>query len=242
MKKYTVWILALACCAGHLSANVISVDLGKASTEALEASDVAGRVPASNWTVASGTPDLSGVALNYSDGAASGATLTADFSGNLTTRVGVTGDANTEMFNSGGGILGASGSDITVSGLSTAGAWAGGYDVYVYFAPSSLDNASRTLNLTIGGTSYYAELVTGSSNYSSTFDLVDSTKNWEREFGNYAVFSGVTGSSFTLNATSNFSGTIGLTGMQIVAVPEPATLGMLGIGSILVVIVRRWTR
>lgn len=190
---------------------VISIDLG--SNEALETGDSAGIVPAASWNHVFGYPDFSNAALNFSDGTAS---ISADFSGNFTTRIGITSDENTEMFNRGGGVNSGDGSDITVSGLPTSNDWADGYDVYVYFAPGSADNNTRTLDLTIGATIYYAELATGSSNYSGSFDLVGSTLNYARESGNIVKFSGLTGSAFTLTATANVQNTIAVTGLQIV--------------------------
>jgi hypothetical protein len=229
--------LLAAVLVGPVSAAVISVELG--NNEALEPADAAGVVSAANWKQASGSPDFSGVALNFSDGTASGATIAGDFSSNLTTRVAVTGDTNTEMFNRGGGINSAAGSDITVSDLPTTGDWAQGYDVYIYFAPSSADNSTRTLNLAIGGTTYYAEIDTGSSNYSGSFEQVDSTSIIARESGNYAVFSGLSGNSFTLNLTSNVQNVIGATGLQIVAVPEPASMMLVAAGAVLIGFRRR---
>jgi hypothetical protein len=230
MKKYLITTLVLITTGLCANAEVISVDLGKANTEALESEDVAGVVPVANWDVASGFPDLTAFALT------SGAIVTADFSGNLTTSVGVTADVNTEMFNSGGGVNSGTGSDITFANLPTTGVWSGGYDVYVYFAPSSGNN---TLDLTIGDTTYYAQLDSGSSNYSGSFDQVTSELNYARESGNYVKFSGISGNSFTLKASSNIGNTIAITGMQIVSVPEPATMGLLASGGIIALLFRR---
>lgn len=197
------------------TAQMINIELG--NNEALEAGDAAGVEVSANWTQVSGWPDFSGESLNYSDGSPSAATVSADFSGNLTTRIGVISDVNTEMYNRGGGVNSGTGSDITVSGLPTTGDWSDGYDVYAYFAPSSSDNTPRTLNLTIGSTTYYTELNTGSANYSGTFSPADSTDINSRDSGkNYALFPDVTGGSFTLTAVSGYANTIAITGMQVV--------------------------
>lgn len=91
------------------------------------------------------------------------------------------------------------------------------------------DNGTDPLDLTLGGTTYYAELVNGTPNYTGTFDLVDSTNSAARQSGNYVKFSGITGSSFdlTLAAGPTSSERLGAAGIQIVAIPEPSTLLMM---------------
>jgi hypothetical protein len=197
--------------------SILSVDLGNTG-ETLESGDTAGVYPVANWAVAAGSPDLTNAPLSYSDGAASDATISADFTYNKTTTIGVTADANTEMYNRGGGILNGAGTDITVDGLPTTSEWTGGYDVYVYFAPSAGYSTTNDLDLTIGETTYYTTLATSSTNYTGSFAQATATDSGSRDSGkNYAKFTGVTGTSFTLNAVCNQMDRIAITGMQIVS-------------------------
>lgn len=225
MKYYmkTIGLLtavsALVFCGSAVASPMISIDLG--SNEAVEPADEAGVVAATNWNQAAGSPDFSDVALEYSDGTASGATVSGDFASNKTSPVGVTADPNTEMFNRGGTVNQSAGSDITVSGLATDGDWEIGYDVYVYFASRSDFTTTNDLDLTIGDTTYLVELSGGTANYTGTFESADATSTPRDTGKNYVKFTGVTGSTFTLNAFCAVNDRLLITGMQIVPIPKP---------------------
>jgi hypothetical protein len=115
------------------------------------------------------------------------------------------------------------------------------YDVYVYFG-SDTDSLTRG-QVTIGSTSYYFGTMgsTSFTGYAITTDTGgDSISN---PLANYAKFSGLTGSSLYVETKTNFGPDSnpagGIFGIQIVAVPEPATVSLLGLGGLALLIRRR---
>lgn len=90
------------------------------------------------------------------------------------------------------------------------------YDVYVYF------NQGDDLDLHLGGT----DVPNLNSNDTSAF-FEDAAVNGT---GNYWVFKGVTGTSFTLTADGS-NGPF-LFGMQINEVPEPSSAALLGLAAL----------
>jgi hypothetical protein len=100
------------------------------------------------------------------------------------------------------------------------------YDVYVY-ADGNNNNNNRTALYTIGSTTVENTDPAGAS-FSGTY--IEGT--------NYVHFTGLSGASFTLNATPASGADGGLTprapvnGMQIVQVPEPGSAFLLALGGL----------
>lgn len=120
------------------------------------------------------------------------------------------------------------------------------YDVYVYMRD---DGTSRAGEFTIGSTTYYAR--------GNGAGLVPNTGvGWTRsadttvgagtdiDQGNYVRFEGVAGSSFTMDWTTVYAGDSAwrnkVVGFQIVAIPEPATISLIGMVGVGLVAVRRF--
>jgi len=125
---------------------------------------------------------------------------------------------------------------VTVNGISTS-LFPNGYDVYVYFGA---DSNGRTGEVSDGTTtfSYTTASADGtfddSSDYLLTTDTVAGSPN-----ANYAIFSGLTGSSVTIDLIRGSSNS-GIYGIQLVsAIPEPSSALLLGIGFASINMLRR---
>lgn len=192
----------------------------------LAASDIAGVVPQGNWNnlagavgAASGLWGDDGVATTASVSWSSPNTWSSTGRGeennlltgpNRTLLIGYldTGDNS------------ATAASVTVSGLPAAFA-SGGYNVIVYALGGV---GGRGGGYTIGGTT-----LIGTAPFNPT-DLEQDAGVDMTDVGNYLVFSGLTGDSFTLVADAtlgNFRAPIN--GIQIVAVPEPGAIALLAV-------------
>jgi hypothetical protein len=108
------------------------------------------------------------------------------------------------------------------------------YDVYVYF---SSDAAGRNGTVTDGTSTFYfstlglASVSGANALFAQTTDMTGANPG-----ANYAVFSGLTGSSqiFTVDPKSGNDQWLGIAGFQVVAVPEPSALALGAIGLLLV--------
>lgn len=232
MRTRTFLSLGILFCLGVArvlaQTDVISVNLGgTVSTPRPDRQDVVGFVQAAGWTNVFGTPDVSGVALPFENGSRSGATISIQGGkGNRSAQVAVEPrDANTKMFNRGLGLRQSEETTVTVTGLPTDGSWAGGYEVYVYFAPDGnmpkLD--TQSFSIACGDVVYQGKLNMRASNYSGQFVRLESTDPKAPGGGNYVLFTGLTGGTVTIRAkTDQTPNAILITGLQIFARPGGA--------------------
>ena len=127
---------------------------------------------------------------------------------------------------------------ITISGLLDDGV--PGFTVYVY-RDSDADDATRVGTYTISGATAGNATITGTGDPSNNdaiapFEYFQVDPDGPTETGNYIVFNGVSGSTFTLTATPSGGATprSPVNGIQIdgvSAVPEPAGLAVAGVAA-----------
>ena len=182
----------------------------------MSGSESAGVVPATNWNSAAGT---SGTLTQAKDnlGLPSGVALTYAAAGTWTVGL-ADSPGNVRLMNGYLDTNDASVTTITVSGLPAAFV-SNGYDVYVY---CNGDGTNRTGIYTIGGASIRVQ---DNAIFNGTFLPANNSA------GNYALFSGLSGSGFTLTATPDQSVNgfrAPVNALQIVArsgtLPAPANL------------------
>jgi hypothetical protein len=119
------------------------------------------------------------------------------------------------------------------------------YSLYTIIVYLSSDTAGRTGTVNIGSTTYDfstmgpAEIggtpaTAGSGN--ATFTQTTDTSG-ANPSADYAVFSGLTGSSQTITADIPNYG--GIAGFQVVAAPEPSSIGLASMGGLALLLMRR---
>jgi len=124
------------------------------------------------------------------------------------------------------------------TGVSLSGITYSVYDIYVYF---SSDTAGRVGTVSLGSTTYdfstvgSASIAGGSASFVQTTDTTGANPT-----ANYVVFTGLTGSTQTIDSYVNLWG--GIAGIQIVAVPEPGTLALVGLGGLATLVMARRSR
>lgn len=197
---------------GTAAPRIISIDFvggkvsnGTVTPTPMGATEMAGVKPATHWNEASGASSTAALTpLVQSDGTSlTGSGVTWSSPGdpnNLTNNPGVFSvgftDAagDTRMMN--GYLDPASGSTpaatVTVSGLS------GTYDVYVYFMASLQSGVTRTHKVAIGSASVTVSQTGPTSTTFPGYTQVTATGGT----GNYYIFKGVTGATFTLTSTA----------------------------------------
>jgi hypothetical protein len=123
----------------------------------------------------------------------------------------------------------APGETLTITGLGPAFT-DNGYKVMVFFDMGS--SAARTYGFTIGGTTYWTNDVTGTDADSNDDGLMEwrqalgTTSATATQSANYAVFEGLTADSFTIEGETT-GGRAVISGLQVVAVPEPSSSAIL---------------
>jgi hypothetical protein len=237
VKTMKPLVLVSLAAAATASASTISWNYDRFGS--VTGSAVAGVVPVANWNnswPANPTTDL------IDD---SGATTTLDITYNSFNTwsiqgsdPGLDGDStsNKRLLN---GYLNAGnaewGPSITSSSVSITEIPYENYNVIVYF---SADDSGREGEVTNGASTYYfSTLGAGSlAGSNATLTQTASTSNSDYASGNYAVFTGLSGTSQTITVQMRDNDEWGgIAGFQVVAVPEPgvALLGGLGLVGLL---------
>jgi hypothetical protein len=129
----------------------------------------------------------------------------------------------------------ANGISITVSSLDPVFT-AGGYNVYVYFVSDSDEDRGGGYTVNDGVVNilkYGSTLATPSSFIEDLGTDIDNSLD-----GTHLLFSGLTGSSFTLTTDASLTTPNGfrapVNGIQIVPVPEPTAVALFGGGVVLI--------
>lgn len=220
-------VLVLAAAAPSRAATIAVNFVGNGGTGGtLATTDSAGVLASTNYNNVTVSSSATAIALNDDSGTASGATFTFSSGGNFAAGNENPVGGNEKLYR--GYIFG--NSSVTISGIPY-----GLYDLYTY---GMNDSAGRTAQTTVGAATFYgvspnpgaAGYIDGNSGTPFTYTRSISTDpNAGTPLGNYARFSNLSGSTltFTHQATSNNGF---LAGFQIVQVPEPSSLGLVGLG------------
>jgi hypothetical protein len=198
----------------------------------LAPTDVAGALAVPNWNNV-GSDNATSAPLNTSAGAATTATVSVSGMNNAWSLATVPTTPDGTMMQGYLDSGNATTTTVTVANLPAA-ITAAGYNVYVYYDGDN-GGTPRSGQYTIGGQSIFA-LDPANTNFSGTFTQVPSSSNTDQgantPAGNYMIFSGLTGNSFTLTTTPAFSttGTLRapINAIQIAGVPEPSSLLLAG--------------
>jgi hypothetical protein len=222
--------------------------------------DVAGVVPLGNWNSFIDDPAIASETfnLNLSNGAPSGATITITGSPNdWDTNINETLSPNHKMML---GYVDTNNTTITnlaITGLP-ASVTTGGYNVIVYYDGEN-GTEHRVGRYEVNGVSQWGK--DAGLAFSGTFTQgqtsVDPLAGGGAQLnnlpatvpvpaGNYMVFGPLSGPDFTLRAQASVtqSGTAraAINGLQIIQIPEPATMALIGVGVVIAsagVVVRR---
>lgn len=124
--------------------------------------------------------------------------------------------------NRNGGVIGTV-SQLDITNFAT-------YDVYVYFNRNGA-TPTESYDITLGATTFSVT----TNNTAAAFTEANAGNSFT---GNYVVFQGVTGTSFTVTAGDSGQADY-IYGMQIVSVPEPSSTALLGLGGLALILRRR---
>ena len=132
---------------------------------------------------------------------------------------------------------------VTVSGLAVPFT-NDGYDVIVYFDGGSSDADWITAYTITGGditTVIYGKDKGGTGDWDGVFTKASGTSSDNvNALGNYVRFDGLKASAFTLTATPvTGMGQGPINGLQIIALPEPVSLALVGVGLAATLVARR---
>jgi len=243
-KRFALIVSAAAAAAATASsahAAVVGIDFTSTANggqSAMLPGDVAGVVPQGNWNSVGAGASASNLLTD--GGLNSGASVTVGASPTWSVPYDETLGGDFKMMD---GLLDPTSPTapavITLSGIIDDAV--PGYQIYIY-RDSDADDATRVGTYAISGATAGNQTVTGTgdpSNNDATppFDYFLTDPDGPTETGNYIVLSGIVGSGFTLTATPT-TGAVPrapVNGIQIVgvaAVPEPASVGVLGLAAV----------
>ncbi|NNM86831.1 MAG: PEP-CTERM sorting domain-containing protein [Phycisphaerales bacterium] len=264
-RKVAVAVLA-ACSAvavgGVAHANSIGLNLsggngGPYNLDATPPGLTAGVVAQDNWNDLSGNSQTSpSSAFHDSTGAATTATATWSGPDTWGTFGSSQSNADLQLLN---GYLDSnhntgSNHTVTPATITVSGLTYSSYEVIAYFNSDHLNTNTNAAfgNVSIGSTKYYYTAIGpvsadySPSPYRQTTTTTDPGVASSSDLADYAVFTGLSGSSFTLTLTpegvalsGNNSGIAGLQIVDTTAVPEPATMGMFAAGAMGLLIASR---
>jgi hypothetical protein len=251
MKKIILPAVAALAIASSANAAIISVNFDGRSAGTLASGDVAGVESANNWN-------------NVSSGDNSGSNATTSSLINdsgVVTSTSITYEQNFWSINNGTSTDGKVSSGYTNTSstadgvLSIAGLGSeftsGGYNVILYLGGTDSQGQNTAIEVGAnigGGTSQWIRHVRSTdatfSGYNSETFADEATAQSGSTNSNYVVFSGLTAASFDINVLKDSSSTsgwarAGIKGVQIVAVPEPSSTALLGLGGIALILRRR---
>jgi hypothetical protein len=223
--------------AQRASADVVSgqFPLGY-SNGALTSGESAGLLSEPNWNVFGGG-SASGTFGPLNDSTGAPTAITGSYSAPIFLQLGGSDSTPNQQLYAGSIGEGYDGDSATPASISLAGITYSSYDLIVYVqATRSGSNLSFSLN---GGTPTAGINVNSGDSSATPVDFVEGS--------NYVEFDGLSGSTVSLTFTNhdangdlNSETNAGVSGFQIVSpVPEPTSLGMLGIGALLLVRRRR---
>ena len=224
LRPLVVVVALTALLALPVHADMIGVNFvgrGTVYSQPLDATESAGAPGFTqvNWNNAEGSSNSTGQSLHDENNQATGATLTWTYAAKSNTYISDTpGDRRMMRGYISQHSLAPT---VTVSGLGSAFT-SPGYDVLVYFDGENSTDWTTNYTISVG----VADIATISgkdladANFSGTFD--DATTDGT---GNYLRFTGLTSSAFTLTATP-VTGSAPINAIQIVAIPEPGTIGL----------------
>ncbi|HET6249187.1 MAG TPA: PEP-CTERM sorting domain-containing protein [Tepidisphaeraceae bacterium] len=244
---FTLFMSFAAAAVAGSAATARSASIGiqfQGSQAALAPTDSAGVVPQTNWN-AEATSSFTNVALNDNSGNATTAVFSGSADGTYFGGNGFTpgtGDATLtagELYQGMSSTVGSAGlaNNFTITNIPYPT-----YDVYVY---GDADAGGRVISDALtpsGGSTTFISFTTenGSNGW------VAGTGTWNGigtppadPSANYAHFAGITASGFVLQSGAQGNG--GINGIEIVATPEPASLGLLGVAALGLLARRRRT-
>lgn len=213
-------------------ANSVGINFigGAGATGTLAAATVAGVIPQANWTNAAGSD---GVINNLTDRFGNASTIDVTYDGDAVHQTG-SGSAtgNHQLFAGYVDDLDNSTSSFQFSQIPFAT-----YDVYVYTDSDQPDSRDESFSLVSSAGQVFAPVfVSDEANFSGTFIRATATTlNGAGAQGNYVLFAGVRGDSFTLTGQSlNFRNFVSAIQINALAVPEPATglLALMGVAGL----------
>jgi len=231
--------LCLCCTASANAATVWSAnvyrDNSTVTDNPLGASETAGVVAEDNWTNVGFAKNQSGditanVASNDSTGALSLVIKTGQWDG-WHSNLDHTDGGDEKMLDT---FVKRSSFSVDITGLA-----AGAYDFYYYTFVN--DNTGNDMSVTLDATTYWGE--THSPSTFSSYQRATATTQAAATSGNhYVLFEDVTVTGTSDVTTASFSvssQSSALSGVQVVLVPEPASLALLGLGVLLMAPRRR---
>tara|TARA_B110000908_G_scaffold33785_1_gene40483 strand:- start:3581 stop:4303 length:723 start_codon:yes stop_codon:yes gene_type:complete len=233
MKTKLITSFAAAMAAFVISANaaVISVNIGNSSANNnISATDTAGVVAVNNWNNKLGSFGAAAVTDDSGTLLATTVSVNTQWSGGLSAAAATPNHALMGSgTDSGGGDMSA-----TVTGITFDL-----YDVYVYFKNSG--DRYGDYSVTPSGTGAAGGGLLRGYNipYAGTF--IEETTGADPGTGNYMVFRNVSGANLLINSSPENPSVARapLTGFQIVAVPEPSSTALLGLGGLALILRRR---
>ena len=203
---------------------------GAGGTGTLAAATVAGVIPQANWTNAAG---FDGVVNNLTDRFGNASTIDVTYDGDAVFQTG-SGNAtgNHQLYAGYVDDL-----DNSTSSYQFAQIPFDVYDVYVYTDSDAADSRDESFTLTSSAGQIFAPVfVSDEANFSGSFIRATATSlNGAGAQGNYVLFAGVRGDSFTLTGQSlNFRNFVSAIQINALAVPEPATglLALIGVAGL----------